>query len=143
MTWLILRVFTGHPFHVEDKLQKLGFNAYCPKYTIKRRHPFSKKIQIDVTKPLFPGYLFADRAFDAMLINTRHIKTKLMARDGRYLTVPQHEMDRVKEAERRAGTDWHPEISEIVSALAEIVKGVTPQKFTRLADLQRTKGLAA
>lgn len=144
MTWLILRVLTGHPIHVETKLNGLGLEAYCPRYTVRRRHPFHRRADmIDVVKPLFPGYLFASKPFDVLLINNTHLKARLMAHDGRYLTVSEMEMERVREAERRATTEWQPKAHEIISALANLVTSAGPQKFTRLADLQARKVIAA
>lgn len=144
MSWLILRILTGHPFVATKRLQDFGLNPYCPSFVTKRRRPHSEvRCDIEVVCPLFPGYLFIDQPFDVTSINTMRLKTRLMARDGAYLRITPAELERVRDAERQATSAWQPKIGDIVSAFAELVTNAGPQKFMRLSDLQAKKRVAA
>jgi hypothetical protein len=144
VSWLIVRVFAGHPFEVEMTLRGLGLEAYCPRYTTKRRHPFVRRLTLDVVRPLFPGYMFVRQAFDARGLNTSRFRVRLMAKDGRYLLASESEIGRVREAEQIASAmEAQPMIGDRVGEVSDFVSAVVPKKFTKLGDVQARKKVAA
>lgn len=144
-------MLSGHPFRVAESIVEIGFWSYCPRYVVRRRHRWDRKRSIDITRVLFPGYLFAratSEGFDVSRINRSPIKTRLMAFDGRYLIVSAREIEQVREAEAEAtklgmanvernpkqtASPWR--IEKLVKAMAGI--GAEPEQFVNLGDLQR------
>src|SRR5262249_38692077 len=116
--WLILRILFGHPFRIAEDIEHLGITAYCPKFKIKRPHVFHRRQTVEVTKPLFPGYIFVSEPFDVDRINFTPIRTKLMCRDGKFLMASPQEMQRIRQVEME--TEAERQIEEMVRMLATV-----------------------
>jgi len=56
--WLVLRVFAGSEIRVADDINAAGFEAFCPVVTKPRRHRYDRAEAVEVSRGLFPGYLF-------------------------------------------------------------------------------------
>lgn len=146
--WLILQVFRGHVFRVEEDVESLGIEAYCPKFKVRRPHVFNRKRTVEITKPLFPGYLFTAEPFDVDRLNLGPVHARFMCgersdEDGRlrqcFLTVTPLEMVLIVDAERKAEEAWR--IDEMVRSLAHQKKAKA--KFVNLGEIQRTRALAS
>ena len=56
--WLVLRVFAGSEIRVAGDINAAGFEAYCPVVTKPRRHRYDRAEAVEVSRAMFPGYLF-------------------------------------------------------------------------------------
>lgn len=135
--WHILRIYTGYVQKpnepdqseaatvsiMEHILNAQGAEAYHPHYTIKRRNRRAGQARgkiIEVTKALFPGYLFARNRINLDRINANRLKVRYMSHDGKPLTITDGQMDAVRASEIEASKTpqtWQPKPGDVVSLL--------------------------
>lgn len=158
--WLILQVFRGNPFRIEEAIGELGIQAYVPKLTIRRRDPRDKARILDIRKPLLPGYCFANERFNLEALApallslakrrqpdryrqtpaTIDARVRWLALDSKPLLLTREALASLREAER-AESGYHATIACIADILDACGKGKAPKsRFVRLADWQ---GVAA
>lgn len=135
--WHILRIYTGYVPKTDDNgkaeattvsimehvLNANGAEAYHPRYTLKRRNRRAGQARgkvIEVTKALFPGYLFARNRINLDRINANRLKARYMSHNGKPLTITDAQMDAVRASEieaSRSPTTWQPKPGDVVSLL--------------------------
>jgi hypothetical protein len=147
--WLILRVSRGNPIKIAEAIRAVGLaDAYCPKHTTRRRHPFDRRRVIEVRKPLIPGYAFTDRHFDSALVATAmlaaararaghnpvvaDVRVRWLTIDERLLQIERADLDAMSVRDADAPTT----LEEIIAAFHQCVRGVLPSRFISFADWQ-------
>lgn len=131
--WWTLRVFCGHEIHVESEMVRAGLSVFCPTFTQARRNRYGRKGDVlQVTRPLFPNYLFMRPApwFRPSSFETSRTKITVLRGSSGRLLVSDIQMESVRtvavEASRVA-PDLKIRADDFVMLLRGVLRGEPAQ----------------
>lgn len=140
--WVILRTAGPRTIGLAASLSAASIEAWTPVETVKRRRPGGRSGKIERPAPITPTIVFARASSLGDLLRiTRaptspHPRFSLFRHDGRFPVVADREIERLRQAERKA----QPKGKRVTFADGDTVK-TTEAGFTGLEGVvQRTKG---
>lgn len=152
--WNVLRVFCGVELAVEAAVIERGFDAYCPVFTQPRRNRYGRRGEIvEVTRPLFPGYLFArpGPGFRTSMFETSRTVVRLLRGSTGRIVVNDDQMAVVRNAAleaSRVAVERKVQAGDYVVLLRGLLKGETAVVLrvrgqTALVSINRSRPVEA
>lgn len=139
--WWVIRTICGRELELADEIGQAGFGAFCPSYTVTRRHRYKRGKVIQSTLPLFPSYLFLtpDPDFRPAAFETHRVKLQVLRGSSGRVVVSEAQMAVVREAAEeasRAPIERKVQPGDFVRLLRGVLKGES-------AQVLRTRGRTA
>jgi transcription antitermination factor NusG len=139
--WWVIRTLFGRELELAEEIGQAGFGAFCPSYTVTRRHRYKRGKVIQSTLPLFPSYLFLppDPDFRTAEFETHRVKLQVLRGTSGRLLVSEAQMAVVREAAEEASrtpTERKVQPGDFVKLLRGVLKGES-------AQVLRTRGRTA
>lgn len=139
--WWVIRTLCGREFELECNIAQAGFGAFCPSYTVTRRHRYKRGQVIKSTLPLFPSYLFLTPHpdFRPTAFETHRVKLQVLRGSSGRVVVSEAQMAVVREAAEiasRVPVERKVQPGDFVKLLRGVLKGES-------AQVLRTRGRTA